>query len=464
MEGAATLWRSHIEGVKLLKPKLVIAGDGSSQWPLAVHSAIVHRSFNGERVVMSERRVVVTGMGAVSPLGTDLKSTWEGLVNGRSGVVPVTQIDASQYPCRIAAEVKGFDPEAYVQPKEIKRYDRFSLFALAAAEEAWKCAGIRAGDYDPPRMGCIFGVGIGGLRVLEDNHRELVEGGPRKLSPFLIPAMISNLAPGNIGIRLNLQGVNYTVTSACTSGTHAIGEAFRMVRDGLQDVVLTGGSEAAITGLGLGGFGRMKALSTRNEEPEKASRPFDRDRDGFVMGEGAGVLILEEFNSARRRGAEIFAEVVGYGFSCDAYHITAPAEGGEGAISCMVGALKFAHLNPDQVQYVNAHGTSTPINDPAETKAIKAVFGDYAKKGLLVSSTKSMTGHLLGAAGGLEGVILALVIKNDIVPPTINLDNPDPECDLDYVPHTARAVRVDAAMSNSFGFGGTNGSIIMRKI
>lgn len=413
---------------------------------------------------MSDRRVVVTGLGAISPLGNDLNSTWAGLIAGRSGVATVAQMDPAEYPSRIAGEVKNFSTESLVPPKEVKRFDRFSLFALAAADEAWKASGLSEGIYDPPRMGCIFGVGIGGLPVLESNHTELLQGGPRKLSPFLIPAMISNLAPGNIAIRFGLQGVNYTTTSACTSGTHAIGEAFRMIRDGLQDVVVTGGSESAITALGLGGFGRMKALSTRNDEPEKASRPFDRDRDGFVIAEGAGVLILEEYESAKRRGAPIYAEVVGYGFSCDAYHITAPAEGGEGAINCMIGALKFAHLNPEHVQYINAHGTSTPINDPAESKAIKAVFGAHAKQGLVVSSTKSMTGHLLGAAGGLEGVILAMVVKNDVVPPTINLDNPDVDCDLDYCPHTARQMKVDAAMSNSFGFGGTNGAIIFRKI
>lgn len=412
---------------------------------------------------MAQRRVAVTGLGAVSPLGNDLHTTWAGVTAGRSGVGPITQFDATDYSCRIAAEVRGFEPERYVPAKEVKRYDRFSLLAMAATKEAWEDAGLVGHSYNPSKMGVIMGVGIGGLATLEENHIELINGGPRKVSPFLIPRMISNLAPGNIGIEFDLRGVNYTVTSACTSGTHAVGEAFRMIRDGLQDVVITGGTESAITTLGCSGFARMKALSTRNEEPERASRPFDKDRDGFVMGEGAGVLVLEDYESARKRGAKVYCEVVGYGFSCDAYHITAPAEGGEGAISCMNMALESARLNREQVQYINAHGTSTPINDPAETAAIKAVFGDHAKKGMVVSSTKSMTGHLLGAAGGVEAVFLAMALHTSIVPPTINLDNPDEGCDLDYVPHTAREMSIEAAMSNSFGFGGTNASIIFKR-
>jgi 3-oxoacyl-[acyl-carrier-protein] synthase II len=411
------------------------------------------------------RRVAITGMGAVSPLGLDLKSTWEGLTAGRSGVGPVTSFDASEYPSRIAAEVKGFDPETVVSAKEAKRFDRFSLFGLKAADEAWHSSGLNtANPYEAARMGCILGVGIGGLPVLESNHRDLIEGGPRKISPFLIPAMISNLAPGNIAIKLGLKGVNYTITSACTSGTHAVGEAARLIQYGLHDVVVTGGTEAAITHLGLGGFGRMKALSTRNDEPQKASRPFDKDRDGFVIGEGAGILILEDFDSAKKRGARIFAEVTGYGVSCDAYHITAPCEGGDGAIACMEMALQSAKLRPEDIGYVNAHGTSTPINDPSETAAIKKVFGSYAHRGLMVSSTKSMTGHLLGAAGGLEAVVIAMVVNSSIVPPTVNLDNPDEGCDLDYVPHTAREAQVKSAMSNSFGFGGTNASVIVQRV
>lgn len=412
---------------------------------------------------MTQRRVAITGMGMISPLGNDLKTSWKNLVAGKSGAGPVSSFDVSAYPSRIAAEVKNFDPETIVEKKDVKRFDRFSLFALAAAQEAWRDSALEAKHYEPPRMGAILGVGIGGLATLESNHEALMNDGPRRISPFLIPAMIANLAPGNIGIEFNLQGVNYVITSACTSGTHAVGEAFRMIAAGLQDVVLTGGSEAAITKLGMSGFGRMKALTTRNDEPEKASRPFDKDRDGFLIGEGAGVLVLEELESARKRGAKIYAEVVGYGFSCDAYHITAPPEGGEGAISCMTLALKQANLPLDQVRYINAHGTSTPINDPAESRAIRKVFGAAADNGLMVSSTKSMTGHLLGAAGGIEAIFCALAVDTSVVPPTINLDNPDEGCDLDYVPHTAREVPIEAAMSNSFGFGGTNASLIVRR-
>jgi 3-oxoacyl-[acyl-carrier-protein] synthase II len=402
-------------------------------------------------------------MGAISPIGNDLKSTWESCVAGRSGIGKITLFDASNYTSQIAGEVKNFNPETLVPHNELKRYDRFSLFALAAGDDAWKDAGLEGHTYDPSRLGCILGIGIGGLRVLEDNHAALLAGGPRKVSPFLIPAMISNLAPGNLAIRLNLQGINYTITSACTSGTHAIGEGARMIAAGLQDIVLAGGAEAGITPLGVAGFARMRALSTRNDEPERASRPFDQDRDGFVIGEGGGIVVLEELEAAKRRGAQIYAEVVGYGFSCDAFHITAPREGGEGAVSCMSGALKSAKLRPEQVQYINAHGTSTPVNDPAESAAIKKVFGNYAKSGLMVSSTKSMTGHLLGAAGGVEAVFCVMAIKTSTVPPTINLDTPDPACDLDYVPNVAREASVEAVMSNSFGFGGTNASIILKR-
>lgn len=413
---------------------------------------------------MMERRVVITGVGAVSPLGLDVNSSWAAMKEGQSGIGPVTQMDVSEYPSRIGGEVRNFNPESIVEPKAVKRYDRFSLFGMAAAREAWKDSGLDAGQIDLTKVGTILGVGIGGLRYLEDNLEALLDGGPRKVSPFLIPAMISNLAPGNIAIDLGLRGINYTVTSACTSGTHAVGEAYRMIKDGLQEAVVTGGTEAAITKLGLGGFGRMKALSTRNDEPTKASRPFDKDRDGFVIGEGAGVLVLEEYEAAKKRGAKIYAEVIGYGFSCDAYHITGQLEGGEGAVQCMEMALKHSKINKEQVNYVNAHGTSTPLNDPNESLAIKKTFGSWAHEGLLVSSTKSMVGHLLGAAGGLEAVILAMTIKDGVVPPTINLDNPDEGCDLDYVPHTAREAVVNYAMSNSFGFGGTNASIVFKKL
>ncbi len=410
---------------------------------------------------MSERRVVITGLGALSPVGLDAPTSWKNVVAGQSGIAEITQFDASDYPSKIAGEVKGFDPESVVSKKDVRRYDRFSLFAIGAAREAWKDAGLEYYQGERSRVGTILGVGSGGLKSLEDNHAALLEGGPRKLSPFLIPAMISNLAPGNVGIDLGLEGINYTVTSACTSGTHAIGEAARLIKGGLQDIVVTGGTEAAIVPLGVGGFGRMRALSTRNDAPAEASRPFDKDRDGFVIGEGCGILVLEEYEAAKARGAKIYAEVVGYGFSCDAYHITAPKEGGEGAVACMKMALKDANLNPEQVAYINAHGTSTPINDPAESAAIKTVFGAYAKEGLMVSSTKSMVGHLLGAAGGLEAVFLAMAVKDSLVPPTINLSNPDEACDLDYVPNSARETAVQYGMSNSFGFGGTNASVIL---
>ncbi len=413
---------------------------------------------------MGDRRVVVTGIGMISPLGLTVDESWGNMLAGKSGAGRVTQFDPTGYPSTIAAEVKGFNPEDYVQPKAVKRYDRFSLFAIAAAREAWKDSGLSIDEINPTKAGTILGVGIGGLRYLEDNHTELLNAGPRRLSPFLIPAMISNLAPGNVAIDLGLKGINYTITSACTSGTHAVGEAYRMIKDGLQDVIMTGGSEAAITPLGLGGFGRMKALTTRNDDPEKASRPFDKDRDGFLIGEGAGTLVLEEYESAKKRGAKIYAEVIGYGFSCDAYHITGQLEGGEGAVQCMEMALASAKIRPEQMDYINAHGTSTPLNDPNETLAIKKTFGDHAHNGLLVSSTKSMVGHLLGAAGGLEAVVLAKTIQTSSVPPTINLDNPDEGCDLDYVAHTAREKNVDYAMSNSFGFGGTNSSVILSKV
>lgn len=411
---------------------------------------------------MSKRRVVVTGIGSLTPIGNSASETWSAALAGKNGVDKISIFDASNHSCQIAAEVKNFNPEDHIPKKDIKRYDKYSVFAIVSAREAWSNAGLVDNTLNPSRLGCIFGVGIGGLSTLEENHIALLEGGPRKVSPFVIPGMISNLGPGNIAIDLNLQGVNYTVTSACTSGTHAVGESFRMIRDGLQDVVLTGGSEAAITPLAVAGFARMKALSTRNDDPKTASRPFDKGRDGFVMGEGGASLVLEELEHAKSRGAKIYAEVVGYGFSCDAYHITSPREGGDGAVACMTSALKSAGVGIEQIGYINAHGTSTPINDPAETKAIKTVFGEQAKK-LLISSTKSMTGHLLGAAGGVEAMFLAKVLETGMVPPTINLQEPDQECDLDYVANTAREASVEYAMSNSFGFGGTNASILFKR-
>jgi 3-oxoacyl-[acyl-carrier-protein] synthase II len=410
---------------------------------------------------MARRRVVVTGIGAISPIGNNLADSWRAAKEGKAGTGPITKFDATAFPSRIAGVVKGFDASAYLEQKELKKHDIFSQYAIATAQEAWDDAGLQNGNpYAASKMGCILGIGIGGLGVLEKYHAAYLEGGPKKLSPFLIPSMISNLGPGNVAIRLGLKGVNYTVTSACTSSTHAIGESYRMIAEGLQDMMMTGGSESTVTPIGIGGFCAMKALSTRNEEPEKASRPFDRDRDGFVLGEGASILVLESLENAQKRGAKIYAEVLGYGFSCDAYHITAPCVDGEGAIATMQMALAQAGLTTRDISYVNAHGTSTPANDATETLAIKQVFGDWATSGLLVSSTKSMTGHLLGAAGAIEAAFSIMALKDGVVPPTINLENPGEGCDLDYVPHKARTQKLNAVMSNSFGFGGTNASII----
>ena len=366
---------------------------------------------------MQKRRVAITGLGIISPLGITRESTWAAAKEGKSGVGPITRFDASAFPTHIAAEVKGFSADAFIEVKDQKKQDLFSQYAIAATHEALEDAQLlNQTTYAKPKMGCILGVGIGGLYILEKYHQAYLEGGPRKISPFLIPGMISNLGPGNVAIKYGLQGVNYTVTSACTSSTHAIGEAYRMIADGLQDVVVTGGSESTVCPIGIGGFNALKALSTRNEEPEKASRPFDKDRDGFVLGEGCAILVLEDLETAKKRGAKIYAEVLGYGFSCDAYHMTAPSEGGEGAVACMRNALESAGIKPEQVDYLNAHGTSTPANDISETQGIKTVFGDWAKKGLLVSSTKSMTGHLLGAAGAIEAAFCTLAIRDGVVP------------------------------------------------
>jgi 3-oxoacyl-[acyl-carrier-protein] synthase II len=413
---------------------------------------------------MAKRRVVVTGLGALTPVGNNVAACWEAACAGRSGIGPITRFETKDFPTKIAAEVKNFDPAQFLEIKEVKKHDLFSQYAIAASQEAWDDAKLATATCGAERIGCILGIGIGGLPVLERFHQSFLEGGIRKISPFLIPAMISNLGPGNIAIRFGLKGVNYTVTSACTSSTHAVGESYRMIAEGLQDVMLTGGSESAVTPMGVGGFCAMKALSTRNEEPEKASRPFDRDRDGFVLGEGAAILVLESLEHAQKRGAKIYGEVLGYGFSCDANHITAPCADGAGAVSSMRMALEGAGVSPEQVGYVNAHGTSTDANDKTESLAIRTVFGDWAKNGLLVSSTKSMTGHLLGAAGGIEALFSVLAVKNGIVPPTINLDNPGEGCDLDYVPHKARQAKVKVAISNSFGFGGTNGTIVVGEL
>jgi 3-oxoacyl-[acyl-carrier-protein] synthase II len=408
----------------------------------------------------NKRRVVVTGMGTVCPLGNSVAEAWQAARAGKSGIGQITRFDATNFTSQIIGEVRDFDISKYLDAKEVKKHDLFSQYAIAASQEAWDDAALSGHSYDPSRFGCILGVGIGGITIHEKYFEAFLAGGPRKISPFLIPAMISNLGPGNVAIRYGLKGINFTITSACTSATHAIGESYRMISCGLQDAIITGGSESAVTPMGIGGFCAMKALSTRNNEPEKASRPFDRDRDGFVFSEGAAVLVLESLESAKKRGAKIYAEVTGYGTSCDAYHITAPSLDGEGAVACMSEAIKDAGLRPEEISYVNAHGTSTPFNDLTETKAIKQVFGDYAKKGLLVSSTKSMTGHLLGAAGAIEAIFSVLSIVDSVVPPTINLDNPGEECDLDYVAHTARACEVKNVISNSFGFGGTNASVV----
>ena len=411
---------------------------------------------------MQRRRVVVTGIGIISPLGITRDESWAGAKEGRSGVGPITRFDASAFATHFAAEVKGFSADKFIDFKDQKKQDLFSQYAIADTHEALEDSNL-LGDtttYAAAKMGCVLGVGIGGLNILEKFHQAYLEGGPKKISPFLIPGMISNLGPGNVAIKYGLKGVNYTVTSACTSSTHAIGEAFRMIADGLQDVMVTGGSESTVCPIGIGGFNALKALSTRNDDPQRASRPFDKDRDGFVLGEGCAILVLEALETAQKRGAPIYGEVVGYGTSCDAYHMTAPSADGEGAVNCMRNALEWANLKPEQVDYLNAHGTSTPANDSSESAAIKTVFGEWAKKGLLVSSTKSMTGHLLGAAGAIEAAFSVLAIRDGVVPPTINLDKPGEGCDLDYVPHKARQHKVKVAMSNSFGFGGTNATLV----
>ncbi len=407
------------------------------------------------------RRVVITGMGAVTPLGNDLKSTWEGLVNGRSGVQRITRFDAADYPSQIAGEVKGFDPDPYVDKKEQKKMDIFIHYALAATQMAMAESGLVIDEANAERVGVIVSAGIGGLPAIEKYHRVLLERGPKKVTPFFIPMVIINLASGQIAIRYGAKGPNTAPVTACATGTHAIGDAFRLIQRGDADAMIAGGAESTICPLGLAGFSAMKALSTRNDAPEKASRPFDAGRDGFVIGEGAGVMVLEEMEAARKRGAPIYAELVGYGLTGDAYHITSPAPEGEGAARCMTMALHDAGLAPEDVDYINAHGTSTKFNDEFETLAIKQTFGDHARK-LAISSTKSMTGHLLGAAGGIEAVFTGMAVKEGILPPTINYEEPDPACDLDYVPNEARRVRVRAAMSNSMGFGGTNAALLLR--
>jgi 3-oxoacyl-[acyl-carrier-protein] synthase II len=408
------------------------------------------------------RRVVVTGIGLVSSLGIGTEPTWQGLCEGRSGIGPITRFDASQFAARIAGEVKGFDPLQFVEKKEVKKIDVFIQFALAASQFAVEAAGLKVVPEVAPRVGVFLASGIGGFATIEREHRALLEGGPRRISPFFIPAAIINLAAGHVSIRFGARGPNSATCTACSASAHAVGDAFEIIRRGDADAMIAGGSEAAITPMGVGGFAAMRALSTRNDEPARASRPFDRDRDGFVIGEGAGVLVIEELEFARRRGAPILAEIVGYGMTSDAFHITAQPEDADGAVRCMQMALGKAGVAPEAVDYINAHGTSTPINDPTETFAIKRCFGAHAAR-LAVSSTKSMTGHLLGAAGGLEAGISVLALERQMAPPTANLDNPDPACDLDYVPHKARPMAIEYALSNSFGFGGTNASLLFKR-
>jgi len=403
----------------------------------------------------------VTGVGLLTPLGLGTEATWEAIRAGKSGVGRITQFDASAFSCQIAGEVKGFDPASYIEKKEIKKMGRFIQFAIPAADWALKNSELQITPENAERVGVYIGSGIGGFEIMEREHRTLLEHGPRRISPFFIPAMIVNLASGQVSMRCGAQGPNSATATACTTSAHSIGDSFRIIARGDAEAMICGGTEACITPMGVGGFAAMRALSTRNDEPERASRPWDRDRDGFVVGEGAGILVLEELEAARQRGAHILAEIVGYGMSSDAFHVTAPPEDGGGAFRVMRNSLRDAGIDPSQVDYINAHGTSTEVGDRAETVAIKRAFGEHAYK-LAVSSTKSMTGHLLGGAGGIEAGITVLAIRDQIAPPTINYETPDPLCDLDYVPNQARPMKIEYALSNSFGFGGTNGCLIFK--
>jgi len=408
------------------------------------------------------RRVVVTGLGLVTPLGTGVEKTWTGLCSGKSGVAPITRFDTTDSTVKIAAEVKDFEVDKFIDKKLSKHLDLFVQYAIAAAEMAFDDSGFAVTDDNASRVGVITGCGLGGLPTIEKYHKIVLDRGIKRITPFFIPMVIPNMGAGQISIVKKAKGPNMSVTTACAAGTHAVGEAFSMIRHGRCDVAVTGGSESTICSLAVGGFNSMKALSRRNDEPERASRPFDKDRDGFIIAEGAGMILLEELEHAKARGAKIYAEMAGYGLSGDGYHMAAPPEDGDGAIRCMQMALNDAGMNVDDIDYINAHGTSTPLNDVVETRAIKKVFGSHAQE-LAISSTKSMTGHMLGGAGGIESVFTALSIYNQTIPPTANLENPDEECDLDYVPGSARETKIRAAMSNSFGFGGTNAVIIMKK-
>jgi 3-oxoacyl-[acyl-carrier-protein] synthase II len=411
---------------------------------------------------MDRKRVVVTGLGLVTPLGIGVETSWQNLLSGKSGIRRITSFDASAFPTQIAGEVDSFNPEDYIELKEVKKMDRFIHFAVAAATFALNDSGLRITDNNADRVGVLVGSGMGGLHAIEYYHSVLLEKGPRRITPFFIPMLTINLAAGQISIKFGAKGPNSAISTACATGSHSIGDAFKIIQRGEADAMIAGGTEAVITPMAVGGFNAMKAISTRNDEPQKASRPFDVDRDGFVIGEGAGIIILESLQHAMDRGAKVYAEIVGYGMTADAYHITSPSPGGEGAARCMAIALKHGGIVPSEVDYINAHGTSTKYGDEIESQAIKTVFGEYAYK-VVISSTKSMTGHLLGAAGGVESVISILSIINGTVLPTINLENPDPECDLDYVPLKARKMKINYVLSNSFGFGGTNACLLFKK-
>ena len=412
---------------------------------------------------MSKRRVVITGLGIVSPVGTGVQENWANIQAGKSGITRITRFDPSPFASQIAGEVKDFDVGQFLNPKDARRMDLFIQFGMAAGMEAFKDSGLEVTEENATQIGVSIGSGIGGLPLIESTHSTYLESGPRKISPFFIPASIINMISGNLSIMYGLKGPNLAMVTACATATHAIGDSARMIEYGDADVMIAGGAESALSPLGIGGFASARALSTRNDDPATSSRPWDKDRDGFVMGEGAGVVVLEEYEHAKARGARIYAELAGFGMSGDAYHMTAPVESGEGAARCMRNAMRNAGVNPDQVDYINAHGTSTPLGDIAETSAMKLALGDHVYKAA-VSSTKSMTGHLLGAAGGIEAVYSALSVYHQVAPPTINMFNQDEACDLDYVPNTAREMKIDVAMSNSFGFGGTNGTLVFRKI
>lgn len=411
---------------------------------------------------MSKRRVVVTGLGIISPVGNDVPESWENIKNGKSGIGLISHFDTSAFSVRIGGSIRNFDPAKYIPAKDIKKMDPFIHYGMAAGTQAIEDSGLEITEQNAHRAGVAIGSGIGGLPGIEKGTQMYLEGGPRKLSPFYVPSNIINMISGNLSIKYGAKGPNFAIVTACTTGTHNIGDAARLIEYGDADVMIAGGAEMATSPTGLGGFAAARALSTRNDDPEGASRPWDKDRDGFVLSDGAGVVVLEEYEHARKRGARVYAELIGYGMSGDAYHMTAPSEDGDGAARCMENALRNAGINPGQVDYINAHGTSTPAGDVVETRAVKRVFGDHARK-MAISSTKSMTGHLLGAAGGIEAVFSILSIRDQVAPPTINLDNPDPDCDLDYVPHTAREMKIDIALSNSFGFGGTNGTLIFKR-